>query len=163
MHRRDNGVPANKRAVCKGPALDYRLAAQWRRRLPNALPIPVHLQIALDGFHAFRVESDLDRLLRFGLIVHGSVHTDNAVPVCGDTDVFQTSRMLGRELALDFRGNTALFLAQSPRSSAMGWSCSTCCDTTLTMTMMGMLSSIPQTPHSQAQNSSEMNMAAEFI
>ncbi len=31
------------------------------------------------------------------------------------------------------------------------------------MTMMGMLSSIPQTPHSQPQKSSEMNTAAEFM
>ena len=31
------------------------------------------------------------------------------------------------------------------------------------MTMIGMLSSIPQTPHSQPQNSSEMNTAAAFI
>ena len=31
------------------------------------------------------------------------------------------------------------------------------------MTISGTLSSIPQTPHSQAQNSSEMNTAAEFM
>ncbi len=29
--------------------------------------------------------------------------------------------------------------------------------------MMGMLSSIPQTPHSQPQNNSEMNTAAGFM
>src|SRR6266508_312154 len=52
---------------------------------------------------------------------------------------------------------------QSPSSSAIGFNCSTCCDTTLTMTMIGMLSSIPQTPHSQPQNNSEINMAAEFM
>src|SRR6202035_5560016 len=51
---------------------------------------------------------------------------------------------------------------QSPSSSAIGSNGSTCCDTTLTMTMMGMLSSIPQTPHSQPQNNSDMNTAAEF-
>src|SRR4029450_2389235 len=31
------------------------------------------------------------------------------------------------------------------------------------MTMMGMLSSIPHTPHSQPHNNSEMNMTAEFM
>ena len=31
------------------------------------------------------------------------------------------------------------------------------------MTMIGMLSSMPQIPHSQPQNSSEMNTAAAFI
>src|SRR5258706_11153948 len=31
------------------------------------------------------------------------------------------------------------------------------------MTVMGMLSNMPQTPHSHAQNSSEMNTAAVFI
>src|SRR4030095_8894539 len=54
-------------------------------------------------------------------------------------------------------------MRQSPSNSATGFSCSTCCDTTLTMTMIGMLSSIPQTPHNQPQNSSEMKTAAEFM
>src|SRR3954463_2295699 len=31
------------------------------------------------------------------------------------------------------------------------------------ITMMGMLSSMPQMPHSHAQNSNEMNTAAEFM
>src|SRR5579863_6691747 len=51
---------------------------------------------------------------------------------------------------------------ESPNSSATGCSCSTCCDTTLTMTRIGTLRSMPQTPHSQPQNISEMNTAAEF-
>src|SRR4030095_6548785 len=51
----------------------------------------------------------------------------------------------------------------SPSNSATGCKSSTCCDTTLTMTMIGMLSSMPQTPQSHPQNSSEMNTAAEFI
>ena len=44
---------------------------------------------------------------------------------------------------------------QSPSSSATGCNCSTCSDTTLTMTMMGMLSSIPQTPHKTSTTRSQ--------
>src|SRR6185437_5016355 len=51
----------------------------------------------------------------------------------------------------------------SPSISATGCSRSTCCETTLTMTMMGLLSRRPQTPQSQPQNSKEMNTAAEFM
>src|ERR1039457_6103661 len=43
-----------------------------------------------------------------------------------------------------------------PSNSAIGCNCSTRCDTSLTMTMMGMLSSIPQMPHSQPQNNSDI-------
>jgi hypothetical protein len=50
-----------------------------------------------------------------------------------------------------------------PSNSATGCSSSTYCETTLMMTMIGMLSSMPQIPHSQVQNSSEINTAAAFI
>jgi len=50
-----------------------------------------------------------------------------------------------------------------PSSSASGCSGSMCCATAFVMTTMGMLSSIPQMPHSHPQNSSEMNTAAALI
>src|SRR5579872_2746859 len=61
------------------------------------------------------------------------------------------------------RGHAGPETNQSPSNSATGCHCSTCCDTTFTMTMMGILSSIPQIPHNQPQNSSEINTAAEFM
>ena len=51
----------------------------------------------------------------------------------------------------------------SPSNSATGCICSTCVETTLSITVIGMPSSMPQMPHNQAQNSSEMNTAAAFI
>src|SRR5438874_1989399 len=51
----------------------------------------------------------------------------------------------------------------SPSNSAIGCSSSTCCDTTFTMTMIGMPSNMPHIPHSHPHNSSEVNTAAAFI
>jgi hypothetical protein len=51
----------------------------------------------------------------------------------------------------------------SPSNSATGCKGSTCSDTTFTMTMIGILSSMAQIPQSQPPKSSEMNTAAEFI
>src|SRR5206468_12166621 len=41
------------------------------------------------------------------------------------------------------RGAACHQLDQSPSNSAIGCNCSTCCETTLTITMIGMLSNIP--------------------
>src|SRR5487761_1892296 len=51
----------------------------------------------------------------------------------------------------------------SPSNSATDFICSMCWETTLTITTIGMLSSIPQIPQSQPQNSNEMKTAAGFI
>src|SRR5690606_2778538 len=48
-------------------------------------------------------------------------------------------------------------------SSATACKPSTCCEITLTTTMMGTHSSIPHTPQSQAPNSSATNTAMAFI
>ena len=71
----------------------------------NRLLVLLHLQVALDRPHAFRVTRDRYGLVRLGLIVHRAGHPDDAVLVRVDADVLQASRMLRRELGLDLRRN----------------------------------------------------------
>src|SRR6185295_6897913 len=51
----------------------------------------------------------------------------------------------------------------SPNSAASGLSSSTRCEMTFTMTIRGMASSRPHTPHTHAQKSSEIKTAVVFI
>jgi len=63
------------------------LPDRWTVGLLNLLPVLLHLESALDGFHAFRVTRDRDGLVCLGLIVHRSGNPDHPVPVGVDAGI----------------------------------------------------------------------------